>query len=232
MAMNLYGYEILREDDLMHHGIKGQKWGVRRYQNEDGTWTAAGKARYGDDNAGQARSFGGNIHRALAKAYGVNEKYYSKRSNTFRGAMMANANKAAKEAQLKKAEEADKKRVDKNISKFEKKLGKFESKVDKFNSDTLSGREKQLAKLEKKGSTNEKLADFKEGTKYVKAGQDRVKDVIGNYKSAKVAAIKDSSYKKSLEYKQAVARFNEVSGNLPMATLGYAMKEAGNRHEK
>lgn len=32
---------------LMHHGIKGQKWGVRQYQNPDGTLTAAGKARYG-----------------------------------------------------------------------------------------------------------------------------------------------------------------------------------------
>lgn len=34
-------------DELNHHGILGQKWGVRRYQNEDGTLTAAGKARYG-----------------------------------------------------------------------------------------------------------------------------------------------------------------------------------------
>ena len=30
---------------LVHHGIKGQKWGVRRFQNEDGTLTSAGKAR-------------------------------------------------------------------------------------------------------------------------------------------------------------------------------------------
>ena len=32
-------------DELYHHGIKGQKWGVRRYQNADGTLTAAGKKR-------------------------------------------------------------------------------------------------------------------------------------------------------------------------------------------
>lgn len=30
---------------LAHHGIKGQKWGIRRFQNEDGTRTAAGKKR-------------------------------------------------------------------------------------------------------------------------------------------------------------------------------------------
>lgn len=35
------------EEYLMHHGIKGQKWGIRRYQNEDGSLTAAGKQRYG-----------------------------------------------------------------------------------------------------------------------------------------------------------------------------------------
>lgn len=33
------------ENELYHHGIKGQKWGVRRYQNEDGSLTAAGKKR-------------------------------------------------------------------------------------------------------------------------------------------------------------------------------------------
>ena len=32
---------------LAHHGVKGMKWGVRRYMNADGTLTAAGKARGG-----------------------------------------------------------------------------------------------------------------------------------------------------------------------------------------
>ena len=31
---------------LSHHGIKGMKWGIRRYQNEDGSLTVAGKERY------------------------------------------------------------------------------------------------------------------------------------------------------------------------------------------
>lgn len=33
-------------DYLVHHGIKGQKWGVRRFQNQDGSYTNAGKTRY------------------------------------------------------------------------------------------------------------------------------------------------------------------------------------------
>lgn len=43
-----YGVQSLPfEGYLQHHGIKGQKWGVRRFQNKDNTLTAAGKARYG-----------------------------------------------------------------------------------------------------------------------------------------------------------------------------------------
>ncbi len=37
---------MTQEEYLAHHGILGQRWGVRRYQNADGTLTNAGKKRY------------------------------------------------------------------------------------------------------------------------------------------------------------------------------------------
>lgn len=45
-----YGVMPLQIDVVVHHGIKGQKWGIRRFQNPDRTWTEAGKQRYGTED--------------------------------------------------------------------------------------------------------------------------------------------------------------------------------------
>ena len=49
--MNRHMYFRQQEKNyLCHHGIKGQKWGIRRYQNPDGTLTEEGRKRYGFDS--------------------------------------------------------------------------------------------------------------------------------------------------------------------------------------
>lgn len=62
--MNVYAesqlvHELLQERDfLMHHGIKGQKWGVRRFQNKDGTRTKLGKQHVKQQRAYKAEKAG------------------------------------------------------------------------------------------------------------------------------------------------------------------------------
>lgn len=69
---------------LAHHGVKGQKWGVRRYQNQDGSLTDEGRRRYGYGSAGsdvitkntaqriiQGAKLGGKIGTGLGVAGGA-----------------------------------------------------------------------------------------------------------------------------------------------------------------
>lgn len=57
---------------IAHHGIRGQKWGVRNYQNTDGSLTTAGRLRYGVGSALRGGVF--NTSGAVSKAYGYSKQ--------------------------------------------------------------------------------------------------------------------------------------------------------------
>ena len=75
--MNYYGYTFDRESALQHHGILGMKWGVRRFQNKDGSLTKAGKSRYGR---------GKDLYREKAEIQAKEEKRLQKSSKAYQKA--------------------------------------------------------------------------------------------------------------------------------------------------
>lgn len=69
--------------ELYHHGIKGQKWGRRNYQNPDGSLTPAGRERYGVGKVREQLGFGSKGHlnaaqRAMMKSYKKDMKKFEK----------------------------------------------------------------------------------------------------------------------------------------------------------
>lgn len=79
------------ESELYHHGIKGQKWGERRFRNEDGTLTEAGKKRYYKEASKDAKEY------ARAKMY------YGEGAGTRRKLIKASVNEKSKDPDYKEA---------------------------------------------------------------------------------------------------------------------------------
>lgn len=82
--MNIY------QAELYHHGIKGQKWGIRRYQNPDGMLTAAGQKKYGAQYKKAMIAYQVDRNKVKNKIY---IDSYNKTADEYNGGKIAEFNK-------------------------------------------------------------------------------------------------------------------------------------------
>ena len=95
-----YNYTVNQNDTLCHYGVLGQRWGIRRYQNKDGTLTAAGKKRLDDYKKKEIVASDKKWDKTKAKYMKRVTKAYEKGTN------------ALNEGKLSKAAKYDKKYID------------------------------------------------------------------------------------------------------------------------
>ena len=113
---------LVSADELCHHGIKGQRWGVRRFQKKDGSLTPAGKKRYNDDEYDEERE---RLEQEVAARRGV--KYVRK---TKKEREAEDAENERQEKERRSREDAAYKRTEGKMKEIDKKL---QAKYD-FNS--------------------------------------------------------------------------------------------------
>lgn len=162
----------LRSNELAHFGVKGMKWGQRRFRNEDGSLTALGKERYGPTGTASARRVKKDLNKldkeqANARVrYKENSSIYDKKSAKYHKKMTeALANKDRKTAR----------KLRKNQAKLDKTYGK---KAEQYNR-LLKKSEGMTQKILQYSKDRGYKVKTKDVMRSVNVGRNLTKSILG-----------------------------------------------------
>ena len=171
--------------ELYHHGVKGMKWGVRRYQNADGSLTDAGKKKYGKmSNDKLSKTLRKQVQKQRAEIHGGANRWMSY------GDIGENSKKAIKkfrEDKYKFRNSDAYKKAEKQALNLYKKYEAGKIDADKYNTE--------FEKIHKSVYDPK----FDTSVRYTDEGRKYVKEYVNGYgKDITVGYLQDLGYNKQV----------------------------------
>lgn len=111
------------DDELYHHGIPGQRWGHRRFQNEDGSWTPEGRERYGEGDERSKAKVAYNTQK-----YKADLKSKARQDKDIRAAK-EERNRIRQQAKTDKLARREQNKLDRKQARLDKKLASEQTKA-------------------------------------------------------------------------------------------------------
>lgn len=193
--------------ELYHHGIKGQKWGVRRYRNEDGSLTPLGKKHYGKMSGEKLyKTLKKEVQSKRADVAGSSNRWLAGEPIGEHSRQLEDKNNKLRE-QYKNTDEY--KKWDKEVSKLSKKM-----MSDAYYNDPEGYDEKWKSLVKRRPEPN--FNDTRNyAIRYGKNGREYMNDYINKGgKDRSMAYLKDLGYSEDVgkEFVKRMAKANRTLG--------------------